>query len=119
MSYEGVNYHICKSGHVYSIDAVEDDYDDGERCVVCGEPFVGRICLDMTNGLDDDTYPDGFSEYFEQISPTKIEICDCCHGEKVVEEARWKIVQAKPGAKCFTIMKETIPTEYVQRRQNG
>lgn len=113
MSYEGSIQRLCKNNH-YSIIDCYDEYD--EEVCHCGEPFIWRNGVDLTNGSfcsewDEvnnrclDTYCDEKQHKYcqehhgridgyvdlEMLEEAVYKECKCCGSKKLVKEARYKV----------------------------
>jgi hypothetical protein len=123
MSYEGYTQILCKNGHYTVRDAYDDWGDDeqGKICSQCGEPFVWKNNVDLTNGIIctawdeelgkcvDESYCvqeqrnkcvelqgriDGYVE-LEIDKEAEYETYKCCGNSKIVKERTFKIPENK------------------------
>lgn len=55
MSYEGFSQYLCKSGHLHEEDSsiAYSETPTDAACRICGEAFVWRHDVDVTNGYDE------------------------------------------------------------------
>lgn len=83
MSFEGYYQLLCKNGHTTSIDCYV--HDDEMKCH-CGENFVWKNLVDVTNGSFDEegNRIDGYVE----LEVESQNICGCCDS---VLETKYKI----------------------------
>lgn len=97
MSYEGYENLLCEKGHshIYDCYGYVDIYE--WECPVCKKEkgivskCVWYTCVDQTNGEDEElgTFP-GYVE-LEIDKPAKMEKCDKCGHEHLIEEETYKI----------------------------
>jgi hypothetical protein len=117
MSFEGYYQFLCKNGHYMSSDCYTESLEEINNCIYCGELYVWRNLVDVTNGMfcvswnnenkccsgmftcdvDEELQCkknngriDGYVE-LEVLEEEKCETCKCCGHVKVVEMRRYKI----------------------------
>ena len=87
MGYSGYYQFICKTGHLYSVDAMELYYGDEEAefCPVCSASPVWQNSIDQTNND-----PPPFSK-FRVKEPAVTKTCHECGHTKQVSEVTYHV----------------------------
>jgi hypothetical protein len=93
MSYKGYVDVLCKNGHKYGWDAMDEMYGDADQykgCPICGAPVAFRWDVDKTNGIEEEN-PYTLDYPFEEATRAEYETCPTCNHCKLVKHETYKI----------------------------
>ena len=71
MSYEGYSQFLCKKGHLWHLDCMEDE----TRCPICKGEVAWKNSVDVTNGS---FYENKRIDGYVELKVKKITCCDKC-----------------------------------------